>query len=190
MSRISNNLLETYFEYGIDIKNRCIFLHGEITEESSVNIIKGLYLMDHENHDPIELRICSPGGDIYEMFGIHDVTRTLFSPVHTVGIGRVMSAAVLLVACGEKGQRWAGPNTSFMVHVPSWQMENTTLHNHKIESVEVDRMWERWYDLMGNYTNQNAVFWKRICNKKVDVYFDAQAALEYGIIDEIWNQKD
>ena len=56
--KIPKDQLEAYFEYGVDIANRCIFL-GEITEVSVSKVIKGLYLMEHQNteHKPIEIRI-------------------------------------------------------------------------------------------------------------------------------------
>ncbi len=192
MAKISKDWVEAYFQYGIDIANRCIFLTDEVTEESIGHVVKGLYMMDSQNNnnDPIELRISSHGGDIYEMFGLHDVTRTLKSPVYTMGMGKVMSAAVLLLACGEKKNRWAGANTSFMIHVPSWDEGFQTLHGHKIDVTECERLWDRWYKLMGHYTKRDEKFWRKQCARKMDIYFDAETALEWGIIDNIWDEKD
>ena len=189
--RISKDLVEVYFDYGVDIANRCIFMTSDVDHRSIGMVIKGLYLMENQNekNEPIELRISSYGGDIYDMFGLHDVTRTLKSPVHTMGMGKVMSAAVLLVACGEKGQRWAGANTSFMIHVPSWEVEDN-LHGHRIEVKEAERLWNQWYDLMAKYTNQPTKFWRQQCNKRDDIYFDAYTAQEWGVIDHIWDEKD
>ena len=191
LMRIPKDQLEIYFEYGADIMNRCLFLIGDIDEERIGCVIKGLYFMENqtERYEPIELRISSDGGDIYDMMALHDVTRTLRSPVHTMGVGKVMSSAVLLLACGEKGNRWAGPNTSFMVHVPSWDAKNDSMHSHKIAVDEVSRLWNNWYKLMAQYTNKDSGFWKRLCNKKEDVYFDAYQAQEWGVIDHIWDEK-
>ena len=191
MSKISRDWVEAYFDYGIDLVNRCIFLVGDINQETIGHVIKGMYLMENQNteYKPIELRISSYGGDVYDAYGLHDTTRTLKSPVYTMGTGKIMSAAVLLVACGEKGQRWAGENTTFMVHVPSWDTNDETLHNHKIEVAEGERLWNRWYELMGKYTKKPASFWRKLCSKNTDHYFDAEQALEWGVIDNIWLEK-
>ncbi len=189
--KISKDWVDAYFEYGVDVKNRCIFLTNDIDHDTVSNVLKGMYLMEHEDSTkPIELRIMSYGGDVYHMFAVHDATKTLRSPVHTFGLGTVMSAAVLLIACGEKGQRWAGENTTFMIHVPSWHKEYTAQHHHRIEVEESERLWERWYELMGKYTKQEAKFWKRLCDKKIDVYFGAEQALEWGVVDNIWSEKE
>lgn len=190
--RISKDQFESYFQYGIDIPNRCVFLTSEIDEESVSHVIKGMRLMENQNqkHDPIELHISSYGGDIYDMFALHDVTRTLHSPVHTMGLGKVMSAAVLLVACGQKGNRWSGENTTFMIHVPSWDSPSQKIHDHVISVNEVKRLWDSWYKLMARYSNRDVAFWKRQCNKRDDLYFDAYRAQEWGIIDHIWSEKD
>lgn len=189
--RVSKDHLEVYFNHGVDIANRCIFLISEVEEESINPIVKGLYLMENESNSslPIELRICSYGGNVYDMFALHDVTRTLRCPVHTMGMGKVMSAAVLLVACGEKGNRWAGPNTTFMIHVPSWDAPDQKLHDHRIDVKEGERVWNVWYSLMAEYTSKDEAFWKRLCNKRDDVYFDAYKAQEWGIVDHIWDEK-
>lgn len=190
MARINKDYLETYFEYGVDVKNRCIFLTEDISEESAGHIIMGMYYLECEDSTkPIELRIMSEGGDVYSAYGIHDVTRTLRSPIHTMGLGKVMSAAILLVACGEKNNRWAGENTTFMIHVPHWPKSDVSQHDHRNEVDESERLTDRWYYLMGKYTKKPSKFWKNLCNKKVDVYFDADQALEWGIIDNIWTEK-
>ena len=186
--KIPKDQLEAYFAYGVDVANRCIFLTGDIDEEASAHVSKGLYLMENQNNrdTPIELRISSYGGDVDDMFGLHDVIRTLKCPVHTIGIGKVMSAAVLLLAAGKSGCRWACEHTSFMIHAPSWESPYQRMHDHKISLKETERMWNNWYILMAKYTKQDAAFWKRLCNKRDDVYFDAYQAQEWGLVDNIW----
>jgi ATP-dependent Clp protease protease subunit len=191
MAKINKDWLDIYFSYGVDAKNRYIFLTQDIDADSVSHVIKGMYLMESEDSTkPIELRVMSYGGDVYHMFALHDATKTLKSPIHTIGLGSVMSAAVLLVACGEKGQRWAGENTTFMIHVPSWHKDYTAQHHHRIEVEESERLWKRWYELMGRYTKKDAKFWEKLCDKKVDIYFDSDQALEWGVIDQIWSEKE
>ena len=116
MTKINKEWIEAYFDYGVDVANRRIFLFDDVNESSIGNIIKGLYFMDSDKKDPIELFIGSFGGSVYDMYALYDVCRTLESPMYTTAIGKNMSAAPLLVACGEKGHRWATPHCSFMVH--------------------------------------------------------------------------
>lgn len=190
--KIPKDYIEIYFEHGVDVTNRCIFLTDDVDSDTIGTVIKGLYLMENQNdkNEPIELRICSYGGLVYDMFALHDVTRTLRSPVYTMGMGKVMSAAVLLVACGEEGHRWAGANTSFMIHVLSWDSPDVKLHDHKNFLKESERLWENWYKLMAQYTKKDEAFWRKLCNKRDDIYFDAYQAQEWGVIDHIWDEKD
>lgn len=189
--KISKDWVEAYFEYGVDVANRCIFLSADVDQESIGHVIKGLYLMEAEDASkPVEVRIMSYGGDIFDMFGLHDVTRTLKCPVYTMGMGKVMSAAVLLLACGEKEHRWAGPNTGFMIHVPSMIDEEGKTHEVQSSLDFTKLMWKRWYELMEKYTSKPASHWRRLCNKNADVYFSADEALEWGLIDNLWDEKD
>lgn len=191
MVKIHKDWVEAYFEYGIDVQNRKVFLTHDIDAESIGAAIKGLYLMENENTDkPIEVFVGSFGGSEYEMWALYDVLRTLDSPIHTTAIGKCMSAAPLLVAAGEPGKRWATPNTFFMVH-QSWDdfgedrvdvIKKVLKHN--------DIMAKRWYDLMASHTKMPASFWKRKCEAIGDCFFTADEAMEWGLIDNIWDQKD
>ena len=192
MTRIPKDELEIYFEYGVDIKNRRIFLTSDIDSESIGAVLKALYMLDSQNkdHDIIELFIGSYGGEEYDMFALHDVTRTLESPISTFALGKCMSAAPLLVACGEKGKRCATENTFFMVH-QSW----TDIDAKRIDAIGIDishykDMASRWYKLMERYTKKPLEFWQRKCEEVGDFYFSSQEALEWGIIDFIWDEKD
>ena len=90
--------LQAALEYGLDVKGRRIFLHGDVDERSIGAAIRGMYLLADLKNDPIELFIASYGGYVDEAFALHDVTRTIRVPVHTVALGKCQSAAPLLVA--------------------------------------------------------------------------------------------
>ena len=200
MSRISKDWVEAYFLYGVDIKNRKVFLFDGVDEDTIGYVIKGLYLMEAENTQeqitngavkPIELFIGSFGGSEYEMWALYDVIRTLQSPIYTVAIGKCMSAAPLLVACGEPGHRCATPNTWFMVHQTWGEWGEKDKDVLKTELKHCDTMEQRWHDLMALHSNKPAAFWKKKCTKeKGDTYFDAYMAQEYGLIDYVWDEKD
>jgi len=190
-ARITKDWIDAYFDYGIDRQNRRIFMFEDVDEGSIGMVIKGLYYMDAETSEkPIELFIGSFGGSEYEMFALYDTIRTLSVPIRTIAIGKCMSAAPLLVACGEPGHRYATPNTWFMVH-QSWD----DFGERRIDALKKDlkhyeSMGNRWYELMANHTNQTAAFWKKHCEHVGDKYFDAYQAQEWGIIDHVWDEKD
>ena len=199
MVKINKEQLSTYFEYGIDIKNRKVFLFDDVGEDTIGYVIKGLYLMEAEvtqaQHDSgnipaIELFIGSFGGSEYEMWALYDVISTLESPVHTTAIGKCMSAAPLLIACGTPGHRYATPNCWFMVH-QAWDDFGEGRVDEVRKNIDhYEAMGLRWYKLMAKHTNQSAAFWRKHCEQIGDKYFDAYQAQKWGLIDHVWDEKD
>lgn len=144
-----------------------------------------LYLMESESSTkPIELIVGSYGGCEYDMFALYDAIQYIKAPVHTVAIGKCMSAAPLLVACGKKGKRSAAPHTFFMVHQGHGDVGG------KMDEVRNDlEHWKvlegRWNALMEKHTKKPASFWAAQCQKVGDRYFDAHQAKEWGLIDAV-----
>ena len=191
MTRISKDLVDVYFQHGVDLTNRRIFLFDEISEVSVGGVIKGLYLMEQANNKlPIELFIGSFGGSEYEMFALYDTTRTLSSPIHTVAIGKCMSAAPLLIAGGEKGHRYATPNTFFMIHEGSSDFGVSRQDDYRSVSKHLNQLSNTWSLLMAKHTKKPEAFWNRLCKKVHDTHFDVNTAIEWGIIDHVWDQKE
>lgn len=198
--KISKDWVEAYFEYGVDVKNRKVFMFDGVDEDSISAVIKGLYLMEADHtktqitngdYKPIELFIGSFGGSEYEMWALYDVLGTLNSPIHTTAIGKCMSAAPLLVARGEPGHRYATPNTWFMVHQSweEWGAKDKDVIKEEIK--HFDDMEKRWYDLMAKHSNKPASFWRNLCTKKKgDTFFDAYTAQKHGLIDHVWDEKE
>ena len=180
--------LEAAIEWGVDVRGRRIFLHGDVGEESIGTAIRGLYVMSDMSEEPIELFITSYGGEIDESFALHDVCRTIKVPVHTVALGKCMSAAPLLLACGEPGERYATANTIFMLHSATIDLEGTVANVASIAKAEIVRM-EKMDRLLAEYTTMNYRHWARMSSGNIDRYFDADQALEWGLIDNIWSEK-
>lgn len=190
MSRIANSEIETYFEYGIDCKNRRIFLLSGIEEEHIDRIIKGIYLLDaNDNKKPIELFIGSFGGSMYEMFSLYDVLNTTTCPIHTVAIGKCMSAAPLLVAAGKRGERYTMPNAQWMIHQPSTEYGPTRFDEIKIDIQHSENLKIRWISLLEKHSKLTKAQWLRLINKVGDQYFSAEEAIERGLVDHIWSEK-
>jgi len=183
--------IEAVLEYGIDIAGRRIFLHGGVDEETIGLAIRGLYMLgDMMPKEPVELYVSSYGGELDEAFALHDVTRTVTCPVTTVALGKCMSAAPMLVACGKKGHRFATENTMFMLH------DATMTDMSDARPVEVatyvsltEAMMERYARLLARYTKKGVAHWRKIFSGKADTVFGVEEALDWGVIDSIWSEK-
>lgn len=189
--RTTDDWIDILFQYGIDRSNRRIFLFDDVADQPIGIVIKALYLLNSENKKkPIELFIGSYGGCEYDMFALYDAIQTIESPVHTIAIGKCMSAAPLLVCAGKKGYRYAMPNTFFMVH-QGWDelSERRSYAEVKNDLEHWKVMEDRWYTLMETHTSKSVSFWKSQCEKVGDRYFDAGCAKTWGLIDHVWIEK-
>lgn len=186
--RQSMDWIDSVLVYGVDKPNRRVFLFDDVDNMPIGLVIKALHLMETDSKTkPIELFVGSYGGCEYDMFALYDVIQRLQPPIHTVAIGKCMSAAPLLVACGKKGHRFAAQNTFFMVHQGHGDIGG------KVDEVKNDlEHWkvleDRWNTLMAKHTNQSAAFWKTQCEKVGDRYFDAAQAKKWGLIDKVWGE--
>jgi ATP-dependent Clp protease protease subunit len=191
MARLTNARIEAALEHGVDIAGRRIFLHGGVEEATVGRAIRGLYLLADVNKEPIELYVSSYGGDLDEAFALHDVTRTISAPVHTVALGKCQSAAPLLVACGEKGYRYASENVTFMLHDVALSDVPENIPPLYLKSLaEAAKVQMATYArLLAAYTKKPAPHWARIFAGKSDKYFTAELAVAWGLVDQIWDEK-
>ena len=184
--RMTRDWIEALFEYGVDKNNRRIFLFDDVDNQPIGLVIKALFMLDSQSTEsPIELFVGSYGGCEYDMFALYDAVQAVQSPIHTTAIGKCMSAAPLLVACGEKKHRAATPNTWFMVHQGWEDIGEKRYDEVKNDLAHLNKLEDRWYSLMEKHTKQSADFWKTQCQKVGDRYFDAYEAKEWGLIDKV-----
>ncbi len=189
MAKIDKEFIETYMDKGIDLANRRIFLIGDLDAESIGNAIKALYLMETESSvEACELFINSTGGSIMDTLALYDVINTVKCPVHTFAVGCCMSAAPLLLAAGEKGERWVGENCMFMTHQGSDDLAGkfSDLQSAVKFNIKLDKV---WLELLTKNSKKPFAFWARRSSKGPDFYFGADEAIEWGIADSIWNEK-
>lgn len=180
--------VEAYFENGVDVANRRVFL-GDIDAVSVDFAIKGLYLMETESStDPCEMFISSYGGTIYDALALYDIMNTLSCPIHTFAYGKCMSAAPLLLAAGADGYRWVAPHVSFMHH--DWsdevagkgaELEAAVKHNETLGKM--------WTTLLAKHTSKDFRWWNSRAKRPADFYFSAEEALEWGLADQVWLEK-
>lgn len=179
------SILSLAVEAGIDFSARRVWIHEEINEESIGYAMRAMMLMADHSDDPIELWVSSIGGDIDEAFGLHDMIRMLPCPVHTVAIGKICSAAPLLVACGHKGQRWGTPSTVWMLHNVTGGIVEATAADMKGMTDIMQMTVRRYTELLTKYSNKSARFWANKLRAPSDQYFTSDEALEWGLIDQI-----
>lgn len=185
-------------------KLRTIGLFGDVDSARTEEVIYGLHALNAtklkktpidyldfgkgiiETIEPVEFLISTVGGDACDMFAIYDTIRYLRDDmeIKTFGLGKVMSAGVLLLACGTSGQRRIGQNCRVMLHgVASASQGN--ISNLKAEMIEIKKIQEMYINALLEETKLTKAQLKRIMNKNVNVYLSAEESVAYGIADII-----
>lgn len=164
--------------------SRMVFLHGEVSEGSIAQVIAQMLHLANIGRAPIYLIISTYGGSIDEMFSLYDTIKFLPCPVHTVALGKVMSAGVLLLASGVKGKRLIGASARIMMHPVSggvfgnvFEMENQSKEAHRLQKLMVDSMLKE--------TKMTQAQIAKVMNPMLDYFVTPDDAVRYGIVDKI-----
>jgi ATP-dependent Clp endopeptidase proteolytic subunit ClpP len=185
-----------------DVNLRKIGLIGDVTEEKSSDIIYGLYALKEMGrfeeppankrgkpkvaYHPMDFLISTNGGSASDMFAIYDVMREVRKEcvISTHGLGKVMSAGVLLLAAGSKGERKIGKHCRVMIHGviagnsgPMFNLEN--------EMNEVRETQKRYIDALRAETKMTTTQINKFLERHVDIYLSAEEAVKLGIADKI-----
>lgn len=172
------------------IPERIIYLSGEVNEHSIAQVIAGIVILANQDaYAPITLLISTYGGSVDEMFSLYDVIKHVSCPIHTVGLGKVMSAGVLILASGKKGCRTIGQSARVMIHSVSAGSEGTPFQI-KNELVEVERQQKFMEDLLLRETKISRSKLNQMMNSGTNIYLNAQEALKLGIVDAIIEPKE
>jgi len=183
---------------GLDIPDeemRVVGLYGDIDERKSRETLSGLLVLHHsgksgeegeETWEPLEFIISTYGGSADDMFALYDVMRLIQQDceIHTFGLGKVMSAGVLLLAAGTKGKRKIGANCRVMIHSVIGGHQGA-LHNLENEMDEIRNSQETYMAALVKETNLTKRTLSALLKRKVNVYLSASEAVEYGIADII-----
>ena len=168
----------------LDYEDSVIFINDEINDTTLTDfIIRMRSLLQHrkDKSAPVNLMINSPGGDVYEMFGIIDYIESLDVKVNTICRGRAMSAAAVILTCGT-GTRMMSKRSTVMFHQSSsfmgGKMSDITAYLDNIKSLEV-----LIYGMLAEKTNKDAEWWKE--KMRNDMFLTADELLEIGVIDQI-----
>ena len=174
---------------------RVIGLYSSVEDEKIAELTQAiLYLnetnkmRDKEKEDtkPIKFYINTYGGSADDMFAMYDVMRQVQqdTEIHTIGVGKVMSAGTLLLAAGTKGKRKIGRNCRVMIHnVAAGNFG--TLPNLTNELEAIQRLQDDYISAMVENTKFTRKKLEKLLNEKVNIYLDADEAVKYGLADEV-----
>lgn len=180
-----NNKEYAYDLYSRLMKDRIIFLSGEINDDVANTLVSELLFLDNESHDNIYIYINSPGGSITSGMAIYDTMNFISSKVYTIGIGMCASMAAFLLSSGDV--RYALPNTEVMIHQPLGGAQGQAT-DIKIAAERIIKLKEKLNKILAKNTNQPL---KKIYeDTERDNFLSAKEAKEYGIIDEIIKEND
>jgi ATP-dependent Clp protease protease subunit len=173
-----------YDLYSRLLKDNIIFL-GTPIDDTIANLVCAQMLhLESENPDKdINIYINSPGGDITALFAIYDTMQFIRNDIATICYGQAASAAAVLLAAGTKGKRLALPHARVLLHQPYGAMGYAQVTDLELAAKEILRMRDLMEEMLAHHTGQPL---ERIhVDTDRDFVLEAEAALEYGIIDEV-----
>jgi ATP-dependent Clp protease protease subunit len=165
------------------LENRVVFMVGEINHVSASRVImQMLYLQSIKRDQDINLYINSPGGVVDDTLAMYDIMRFLTCDIATYCIGRAESGGAVIFMAGKKGKRFILPNAKVMIHQPFGGVTGQAA-DIEIQAEEILKTKETLISVMAKCTGQSIEKVRE--DSERDRFFDAQAAVKYGICDEV-----
>ena len=170
------------------LKDRIVFLGGEIDDDTANLVVAQLLFLEMENPDSdISLYINSPGGSVTAGMAIFDTMNYIKPDVRTVCIGMAASMGAFLMMAGKKGKRLALPNSEIMIHQPLGGAQGQAT-DVAIRAEWLMKTKEKMTRMMSEMTGQDIERVKQDVER--DYFMSAVEALQYGIIDEIYQPRN
>lgn len=177
----------SYDIYSRLLKDRIIFLGGEINDDVANTVVAQMLFLEMEDPDAdICLYINSPGGSVTAGMAIYDTMQYIKPQVRTVCIGMAASMGAFLLMAGEKGKRLALPNAEVMIHQPLGGAQGQAT-DVAIRAEWLMRTKTKMIGMMADMTGQPLEKLQQDCER--DYFMTAQEALDYHIIDEIYQPR-
>ena len=176
----------SYDIYSRLLEDRIIFLADQVTDATASLVVAQLLYLEAKDPDKdIQLYIDSPGGSITAGMAIYDTMQYIKCDVSTICIGMAASMGAFLLAAGEKGKRFALPNSEVMIHQPliaggglSGQTTDIKIYTDHLVNTK-----KKMNEILAERTGQT---YEKLCeDTERDNFMTAQAAKEYGLIDEV-----
>ena len=176
----------SYDIYSRLLEDRIIFLADQVTDATASLVVAQLLYLEAKDPDKdIQLYIDSPGGSITAGMAIYDTMQYIKCDVSTICIGMAASMGAFLLAAGEKGKRFALPNSEVMIHQPliaggglSGQTTDIKIYTDHLVNIK-----KKMNEILAERTGQT---YEKLCeDTERDNFMTAQEAKEYGLIDEV-----
>lgn len=165
------------------LKERVIFLVGPVEDHMANLIVAQLLFLESENPDKdISIYINSPGGSVTAGMAIYDTMKFIKPDVSTLCVGQAASMGAVLLAAGEKGKRFALPNSRVMIHQPlgGFQGQATDIQIHAQEILKIKKTLN---EILADHSGQDLETIEKDTDR--DNFMSAQEAADYGLIDEV-----
>lgn len=178
----------SYDIYSRLLKERIIFLLGEVEDHMANLVVAQLLFLESENPEKdISIYINSPGGVVTAGLAIYDTIQFIKPDVSTLCIGQAASAAALLLCAGAAGKRYCLPNSRVMIHQPlgGYRGQATDIEIHARETLAIR---ERLNVIMGKHTQKTPEQIMRDTER--DNFMSAEQAVEYGLVDKVLWERD
>ena len=176
-----------YDIYSRLLKERIIFLTGQVYDQVSALVCAQLLFLESENPSKdISFYINSPGGVVSSGLAIYDTMQYIRSPVSTVCIGMAASMGSLLLTAGAKGKRYALPNARIMVHQPSGGAQGQAT-DIEIQAREILNLRKRLNEIYVFHTGQTLEAIESKLDR--DSYMSAEEARAFGLVDEVVDRR-
>lgn len=176
-----------YDIYSRLLKDRIIFLAGAITDPVANSIIaQMLFLASQDPNKDIQLYINTPGGSVTAGMAIYDTMQYVKCPISTVCIGLAGSMGATLLAAGEKGKRFALPNSEILLHQVAGGVTGEAVEI-EITAKQIVKIKDRLNKILASHTGQPLENVEKDTDR--DFYLNAEEAKDYGIIDEVIKPK-
>jgi ATP-dependent Clp protease protease subunit len=177
----------SYDIYSRLLKERVIFLVGEVNDQVANVLIAQMLFLESENPDKdIHLYINSPGGAVTAGLAIYDTMQFIKPDVSTMCIGQACSAGSLLLMAGAKGKRFSLPNSRIMIHQPSGGAQGQAT-DIEIQAREILYIRQRLNQLYVDHTGQPLEKVERDMER--DRFMNPVEASEYGLIDQVLDRR-
>ena len=164
------------------LKERIVFISGEINDSLANTVVASLLYLDSINHDDISIYINSPGGSVSAGFAIYDTMQFVASDVSTICIGMAASMGAFLLSSGTPGKRYALPNADIMIHQPLGGAEGQA-SDIKIAADRIILLRKRLNKILAKNTKNSLRKIEKDTER--DYYLDTEEAVLYGLIDKV-----
>ncbi len=172
----------SYDIYSRLLKERIIFISGEIDDNLANSVIAELLYLDSLSSDDISMYINSPGGSVSAGLAIYDTMNFVKSDISTICMGIAASMGAFLLSSGTKGKRYILPNADVMIHQPlggaQGQATDITIASERINNLK-----KRLNKILAKNTKQTLE--KIEADTERDNYLNAEEAVKYGLVDKI-----